>query len=641
MGEAGHHSETTGRRFKISLPISPSPLSSSSLRASHPRTRERSGELLVVAVSRPAGSAVARSRGIQSPGMVIMNRTPGAAAAGASCSALRRSSPRVRREAAGASCSPLPRSSPRVRRKAASPPSDPILPYLRSISKAMDDLGTGPEYDAAALDRLKLYVTECIEKYGDDYQYSTDPRLLKIYILYADATGDFPKVYKQLEERRMFLEHALLYEAYALFLFAKGQVLEADKVCGIGISRKAEPLDHLKKKHLAILKHLEKVVEEADADAHPKPSKIQKEPSVVDPWSESTRNNLLATINGDLKKFSGYHKSNKVYPGKVPLTSSQNALRNKVIELGGRKYQIKGSPGTGAFAKVYKATVDGSTEELVALKIQKPPFPWEFYIYRQLDMRISDVERPSFGYAHEVHVFADVSVLVCDYLPHGTLLDVINYHLVVNRNMDEVLCVYYTIELLHILETLHSVGIIHGDFKPDNVLVYYRSGDITEEAFISETRAEQNQGLCLVDWGRGIDLKLFPAGTEFHGDCGTSGFSCVEMQEGRTWTYQVDTYGLCAIVHMMLHGAPMSIEKVATGDGVSEYLPKQPFKRYWNVELWQSLFSTLLNAPSCGSDVTALRSLRASFREYICSNKRLVGKLNQQLAKQKASLCSS
>lgn len=35
----------------------------------------------------------------------------------------------------------------------------------------------------------------------------------------------------------MFLEHALLYESYALFLFAQGRALEADKVYGIGISR--------------------------------------------------------------------------------------------------------------------------------------------------------------------------------------------------------------------------------------------------------------------------------------------------------------------------------------------------------------------------------------------------------------------
>ena len=91
------------------------------------------------------------------------------------------------------------------------------------------------------------------------------------------------------------------------------------------------------------------------------PSKKQKnEPSAVDPWSVSSRNTLLETINDDLRKFAvsshtsmysfslchltlimgstnplqGYHKSNKVYYGKVALTSSLHILRNKVIELG-------------------------------------------------------------------------------------------------------------------------------------------------------------------------------------------------------------------------------------------------------------------------------------------------------------------
>lgn len=47
------------------------------------------------------------------------------------------------------------------------------------------------------------------------------------------------------------------------------------------------------------------------------------------------------------------------------------------------------------------------------------------------------------------------------------------------------------------------------------------------------------QGLCLVDWGRGIDLSLFPADTKFVGDCRTSGFCCVEMREEKPWKFQV------------------------------------------------------------------------------------------------------
>uniref|UniRef100_A0ACD5U846 Uncharacterized protein n=1 Tax=Avena sativa TaxID=4498 RepID=A0ACD5U846_AVESA len=551
--------------------------------------------------------------------MVMIERTPGAVSA---------------------LSSPLGRSTPMVPREA-SPPSDPILPYLRSISKAMGELRTDPEFCQAALERLKIYVTECIDKFGDDYQYSTDPRLLKIWILYADAVCDFDKVYEQLEEKRLFLEHALLYEAYALFLLSKGRVLEADKVYGIGISRQAEPLDHLKMMHVEFLKQLESIIEESNDDAQPKPSKIQKKLNVVDPWSESTMDSLMMKINGALKKFTGYHKSNKVYSGKVPLTSSQNALKDKVIVLGGRKYQIKGFSGTGAFAKLYKASVEGNPEQTVVLKIQKPAFPWEFYMYRQLDVLISDIQRPSYGFAHEVHVFADVSVLVCDYLQYGTLLDAINSNLVVGHQMDEVLCIYYTIEMLHMLETLHGVGILHGDFKPDNMLVCYPSEELTDDTFRSETRSGQNQGLCLIDWGRGIDLNLFPVSTEFLGDCRTSGFSCIEMQEQRTWTYQVDTFGLCVSAHMMLHGVGMSVEKVTKADGSYMYQPKSPLKRYWNVELWKKLFTTLLNLPSNGSDVAVLRSLRRSFQDYMSSSWQLVAKLNQLLAKQKASLCSS
>jgi checkpoint serine/threonine-protein kinase len=53
-------------------------------------------------------------------------------------------------------------------------------------------------------------------------------------------------------------------------------------------------------------------------------------------------------------------------------------------------------------------------------------------------------------------------------------------------------------------------------------------------------------------------------------------------------------------------------------------------RRYWNVDLWQKLFSN-------DNDVAALQSLRGIFLGYMCSNQELVGKLNELLAKQKAS----
>lgn len=44
-----------------------------------------------------------------------------------------------------------------------------------------------------------------------------------------------------------------------------------------------------------------------------------------------------------------------------------------MLHQGGRKYHIKGSSGTGAFAKLYKASVDGNMEEIVALKVKHVP----------------------------------------------------------------------------------------------------------------------------------------------------------------------------------------------------------------------------------------------------------------------------
>ncbi|GMH12102.1 hypothetical protein Nepgr_013943 [Nepenthes gracilis] len=363
----------------------------------------------------------------------------------------------------------------------------------------------------------------------------------------------------------------------------------------------------------------------------------------LNPWLLSTINSLLQKINPQILKYDGYYSSSKNYTQKKAGQSLHNLSRNKIIEIGGRKYQIKGCAGQGGFAQVFKAYVNSDPDDVVALKIQKPPFPWEFYMYRQLDMRISDKDRSSFGFAHRMHHYSDYSILVCDYLSHGTLQDAINSYVVVGALMEEVLCVYYTIEMLHILETLHAVGIIHGDFKPDNLLIRYARDDLTngEKDFCERNGPWHDQGLCLVDWGRGIDLHLFPDDTVFMGDSRTSGFRCIEMQEKKPWKFQVDTYGLCVIAHMMLHGSYMEIEKKASSDRGYVYLPKASFKRYWNVDLWKSLFGRLLNLNPSEDHKKILRDLRVAFQDFICSNPPMMKKLKQLLLKQKASLCSS
>uniref|UniRef100_A0A803QJH3 Protein kinase domain-containing protein n=1 Tax=Cannabis sativa TaxID=3483 RepID=A0A803QJH3_CANSA len=348
---------------------------------------------------------------------------------------------------------------------------------------------------------------------------------------------DYAGIFTEMLEKKICVGQSLLYVWYASYIESKGKLYEAQMVYQMGIMRNAEPIDWLKKAQALFLDRMSNLVNDSSLEKIDVGQAIQSEDSRLNPWSSSIIKDLLTRINSQIVNFDGYRSSNKAYSGKEAI-SHQNFSRNKIIDIGGRKYQIKGRAGQGGFAQVYKACIYSNPDEIVALKIQMPAFPWEFYMYRQLDQRISAEERSKFGFAERLHVYSDCSILVCDYLANGTLQDAINSYVVIGKSMEEVLCMYYTIEMLHMLETLHGVGIIHGDFKPDNLLIRYSRDDLVEDGFIDRNSSWRHQGLCLVDWGRGIDLTLFPDDIEFSGDCRTSGFRCIQMQQNKPWKFQ-------------------------------------------------------------------------------------------------------
>ncbi|XP_057777342.1 mitotic checkpoint serine/threonine-protein kinase BUB1-like isoform X2 [Salvia miltiorrhiza] len=302
-----------------------------------------------------------------------------------------------------------------------------------------------------------------------------------------DGSSDYERVFKEIEEHRICIRKALLYESFALFLEAKGRLIDACMIYHLGISRNAEPLGRLKKAQVLFLERTSERVTNGSFQKMKNDISVEDGENFINPWSVSTLKNLLQKMNSKVVEYEGYHSSNKAYPGKVALSSLQKSAKNKDITIGRENYQIRGRAGQGGFAQVFKAYVDGQPDDVVALKIQKPPFPWEFYMYRQLDIRIPEKEK-SFGFAHRLHLYSDYSVIVSDYFAHGTLQDAMNCNVVTGGSMDEVLCIYYTIEMLQILETLHGAAMIHGDFKPDNLLIRYSRDDPTE----SDTRSIVN-----------------------------------------------------------------------------------------------------------------------------------------------------
>lgn len=57
--------------------------------------------------------------------------------------------------------------------------------------------------------------------------------------------------------------------------------------------------------------------------------------------------------------------------------------------LGEYCYDVKKMLGEGAYAKIFKIMNEDNGEQMIA-KYQKPSFPWEFYITREVQMRIKD-----------------------------------------------------------------------------------------------------------------------------------------------------------------------------------------------------------------------------------------------------------
>jgi checkpoint serine/threonine-protein kinase len=368
------------------------------------------------------------------------------------------------------------------------------------------------------------------------------------------------------------------------------------------------------------------------------------------PVDEYTRNMIFQGLQPALSTYEGFFDHKNETAGKsaelkkfakavakVSKNSSDKTTTNismpPVLNFLGtdKKYVVKKELGAGAFAPVYlienvaeeevedekdppaavmgKGTFDHfGRKDLEALKMEDPPTAWEFYIMRQAKRRLG-VSRAaeSLINVYEMHLYEDECFLVEEYRDQGTLLDLINIaradSTAATGVIDECLVMFFAIELFRTVEALHSKGLIHGDLKADNCLVRFdpiNDDMVWTPRYRRDGTGSWNQkGLALIDFGRGIDMKVFRPDVQFIADWKTSAQDCAEMRELRPWTYQIDYHGLAGIIHSMLFGK--YIDTVADraaklGAGATKtYHIKENLKRYWQQEIWSGVFDLLLN----------------------------------------------
>ena len=357
-----------------------------------------------------------------------------------------------------------------------------------------------------------------------------------------------------------------------------------------------------------------------------------KPPNPCNPFDPAIVSTLLSLISAN----HGFHdlrdQEAKLLDGLQKFAHKQarqsaNSSRSVVSDgmyhslmLGDCLYSVLNKLGEGGFGAVFTAKEvkdvdasfaddeeDGDEESLVAIKVVKPRNLWEYHILQRVHHSLPQHLRRSVVVPHALYAYRDESFLLLDLCPQGTLLDIVNRASQAGVSqqgacLDELLVMFFSIELLRLMEGIHQAGFIHGDLKIDNCLLRLEDvpgGAAALSSIYSPTGAQgwSYKGIKLIDFGRTIETGLFPVGQQFLADWSVDAKDCFEMRECRPWTYQADYFGLAGIVYCLLFGKYIEASSIITStDGTNKrFKISTPLKRYWQGNIWSNLFDVLLN----------------------------------------------
>lgn len=340
--------------------------------------------------------------------------------------------------------------------------------------------------------------------------------------------------------------------------------------------------------------------------------------STLDPMDEELKTRLLRSLNPRIETYDGLFLYKNSLRLSNALKKSINNKQAKQVFMEFLKtqstYNLKSLLGEGGYASVYLA--ESMNGHFKAIKVQKPPSVWEFYILSQIRQRLRNHSvLNSIVCGEEMHFYEDESYLIMNYIPKGTVLDVVNAFKSIGKNVDECLVIFLTVEILKVVEKLHEIGIMHGDLKPDNCMVRFDPGVLGPYS-IHGDNGWDTKGIQLIDFGRSIDVTLFPKNIKFKVNLKTDNQDCPEMRNNDSWTYEADYFGIANIIHTLLFG---TFIETLPDKFIGGYKLASPIKRYWQQDLWNPLFETLLNSKTRGElpITNALKSHRLELENWL------------------------
>jgi len=310
--------------------------------------------------------------------------------------------------------------------------------------------------------------------------------------------------------------------------------------------------------------------------------------SIQQPFNIDFKNKLLAKQSEFFANRSNYMT--------LAIEAPSVQLNGCVTLSNYQLHIVKKEIGSGAYANIFLVhhakEIKNSNKNIIALKVSRQATAWEFYITETIHERLKMLQSKvcmdsSFIRIKEFTRYNNGSLCTMPYYKNGTVLDLINYHVEKQETMPYWFVLYLMIELLSIINCLHKIKIIHGDIKPDNMMIDKLPDSL---GFFDPTRTKT---IVLIDFNRSIDLKILPVESEFNAKVDNKSLLCCEMKAEKPWTYQIDYFGILSIIHCLILRKYMNTYEEAGRFKMSSSFPRSYDK------VFNRFFDVFMNVPSC------------------------------------------
>ncbi|RKP08327.1 kinase-like domain-containing protein [Thamnocephalis sphaerospora] len=261
-----------------------------------------------------------------------------------------------------------------------------------------------------------------------------------------------------------------------------------------------------------------------------------------------------------------------------------------------------------------------------ALKVSQPANAWEAFALHTLCARLSPTARNIVISPLVFYLYQDESYLVLPYNEQGTLLDHANGRMAKGTSVDEVVAAFFVCELLRAVAQLHAVDILHGNIRPENILV--RLDDDPELAAWSSTYDPtggggwRHKGVCLIDFRRSVDLRQYASGQRFRAGWHVDASDCPSACTDQGFRLDADWYGCATVAYALLHGRRLELrddsqqEEGGVHSETTRLAPREQVRAGWDAALWDETFDRLLNVAPTQPDDEVEKDMAALIKRF-------------------------